>query len=330
MEWGGLVPARGGGEAHFLTPMRPIDYAHRRYIDSLQFIDDYHLGFLMHERGSMPVRFDSQVAIITGSGRGLGAAYARLLAERGASVVVHDAGVALDGTGSDPSIADAIVREITTTGGTAVPSYENIESREGCQRLIEIALTLFGRLDILINNAGWITFTPLEDMTPELLQRIINIQIAAPFWLSQAAFLIMQHQHYGRLIFTTSGRAMFIEDALPELTGYAIGKMAQLGLMNALAIAGEPHGIRVNAISPVAATRMFRNPTAPQELRPEQVASGVAFLASSQCNFSGIILRAGNGHFSVAQWQKSTGIDFGEAVATPEEIADEWSSIMGT
>lgn len=277
----------------------------------------------------MPIRFDNQVAIITGSGRGLGAAYARLIAECGASVVLHDAGVALDGTGFDPTVADAVVHEITNAGGTAVPCYENIESREGCRRLIEIALTQFGRLDILINNAGWITFTPLEDMTPELLERIINIQIAAPFWLSQAAFPVMQRQHYGRLIFTTSGRAMFMEDALSELTGYAIGKMAQLGLMNALAVAGEPNGIRVNAISPVAATRMFRNPTAPRELRPEQVAPGVAFLASSQCDFSGVILRAGNGHFSIAQWHRSTGIDFGETVATSEAIADQWSSITG-
>ena len=277
----------------------------------------------------MVIRFDGQVAIVTGSGRGLGAAYARLLAERRASIVVHDAGVALDGTGFDPSVADAVVHEITATGGTAVPCYENIESREGCQRLVEVALSHFGRLDILINNAGWITFTPLEDMAPVLFERIINIQIAAPFWLSQAAFPVMRRQHYGRVIFTTSGRAMFMEDALAELTGYAIGKMAQLGLMNALAVAGEPYGMRVNAISPVAATRMFQSATAPQELRPEQVAPGVAFLASSQCDFSGVILLAGNGHFSVVQWQRSDGVDFGEMVATPEVIDDQWSSIKG-
>jgi len=104
--------------------------------------------------------------------------------------------------------------------------------------------------------------------------------------------------------------------------------MAQLGLMNALAVAGEAHGIGVNAISPVAATRMLQRPAAPQELRPEQVAPGVAFLASSQCNFSGIVLQASNGHFSVAQWERSTGVDFGEEIATPEEIADRWGVIM--
>lgn len=277
----------------------------------------------------MAIHFDGQVAIVTGSGRGLGKAYVTLLAERGASVVVHDAGVALDGSGFDPGIASAVVQEITAAGGKAVPCYENIETQEGCLRLIDTALNHFGRLDILIHNAGWISFTPLEDMTPELLQRILNIQVAAPLWLSQAAFPIMQRQNYGRIIFTTSGRAMFLEDALPDLSGYAIGKMAQLGLMNALAVAGESHGIRVNAISPVAATRMFRSTVTPGTLRAEQVAPGVAFLSSSQCDFSGVILRAGDGHFAVARWQRSAGVDFAGADITPEGIGEQWSEIVG-
>jgi NAD(P)-dependent dehydrogenase (short-subunit alcohol dehydrogenase family) len=281
------------------------------------------------EEKHMTFRFDEQVAIVTGSGRGLGKAYVTLLAERGASVVVHDAGVALDGTGFDPGIANAVVQEITAAGGKAVPCYENIETHEGCLRLIDTALIHFGRLDILIHNAGWISFTPLEEMTPELLQRILNIQVAAPFWLSQAAFPIMQYQNYGRIVFTTSGRAMFLEDALPDLSGYAIGKMAQLGLMNALAVAGESHGIRVNAISPVAATRMFRSTVAPGTLRPEQVAPGMAFLASSQCDLSGVVLQAGDGHFAVARWQRSAGVDFGGEDVTPEDIAERWSKITG-
>src|SRR5215469_2286248 len=201
------------------------------------------------EGNHMAIDYSGQVAIVTGSGRGLGKAYITLLVERGASVVVHDAGVALDGTGFDPGIANAVVQEITTAGGRAVPCYENIETQEGCQRLIDTALNHFGRVDILIHNAGWISFTPLEAMTSTLLQGILNIQVAAPFWLSQAAFPIMQRQHYGRIVFTTSGRAMFLEDALPDLSGYAIGKMAQLGMMNALAVAGASHNIRVNAIS---------------------------------------------------------------------------------
>lgn len=275
----------------------------------------------------MEIRFDGQVAIITGSGRGLGAAYATLLAERGARVVIHDAGVALDGSGFDPGIADATVQRITGRGGTAIPCYENIESRAGCLRLIELAANHFGRLDILIHNAGWISYTPLEEMAPELFERIANIQIAAPLWLAQAAFPFMQRQRYGRMVLTTSGRAMFLEHALPELSGYALGKMAQLGLMNALAVAGEADGIRVNAISPVAATRMLLRPVAPEELRPEQVAPGVAFLASVQCNVSGIILQASNGHFSTAQWVRTEGVDFGVEAVTPEDIAQHWKSI---
>ena len=275
----------------------------------------------------MVIRFDGQVAIVTGSGRGLGAAYARLLAERGARVVVHDAGVALDGTGSDPEVADAVVREITAAGGTAVPSYENIESREGCQRLIETALSRFGRLDILINNAGWVDRTPLEQIAPERLSRILDVQIAAPLWLAQAALPVMKQQRYGRIVLTSSGIGLWTEGDRPELSGYAIGKAAQLGLMNALTANGAGEDIRVNIISPVAATRVYTGQVAPGELRPEQVAPGVAFLASSACEVSGVILRAGNGHFSTMRWQVGPEVDFGAEAATPEDVADKWNVI---
>jgi len=277
----------------------------------------------------MTIRFDGQVAVVTGSGRGLGAAYAKVLAERGAYVLIHDAGVTLNGRGADPEVADAMVHTITSTGGAAVPCYENIESRAGCQRVIEIALQAFGRLDILIHNAGWITYTPVVEMTPELLERILKVQIEAPFWLSQAAFPIMQRQRYGRIVFTTSGRAMFQKDALSELSGYAIGKMGQLGLMNVLATMGKDFNIRVNAISPVAATRMLRRPVGSQEMRPEQVAPGVVFLASSSCTFSGAILQAGNGKFAAARVVSSPGVDFGIEATTPEAIAERWDSITG-
>ena len=270
------------------------------------------------------IRFDDQVAVVTGSGRGLGEAYASLLATRGARVVVHDAGVTRDGQGLDPAIADNVVRKITGAGGIAVPCYENIETREGCQRVIETALEHFGRLDILLSNAGWISRTPLQEMTPELLERTINIQIAAPLWLAQAAFPTMKRQQYGRIVLTTSGRALWAEHTWPELIGYAIGKSAQVGLMNGLAADGASAGICVNLISPVAATRIYTQSVAPGELRPEQVAPGVAFLASRQCNVSGIILRAGDGHFSIMRWQVGPEVDFGAEQATPENIAEKW------
>src|ERR1700730_11270320 len=203
------------------------------------------------------IRFDDQVAIVTGSGRGLGEAYACLLAEQGARVVVHDAGVTLDGQGFDPVIANNVVSKITSAGGIAVSCYENIETHEGCQRVIETALEHFGRLDILISNAGWVDRTPLEKVTPDLLTRILDIQIAAPLWLAQAAFPAMKLRHYGRVGLTSSGLALWTVGARPALSGNAIGKAAQIGLMNALAANRGDADIHVNIISPVAATRIF-------------------------------------------------------------------------
>lgn len=273
------------------------------------------------------IRFDNQVAVVTGSGRGLGEAYARLLAERGARVIVHDAGVTLDGQGFDPGVADSVVRKISEAGGVAAPSYENLETRAGCQRVIETALERFGRLDILISNAGWVDRTPLEELMPERLTRILNIHVAAPIWLAQAALPIMKQQGYGRIVLTSSGIGLATEGDRPELSGYAIGKSAQLGLMYALTANTAGADIRVNIISPVAATRVFTGSVAPGALRPEQIAPGVVFLASNACKSSGVILRASNGRFSAMRWQVGPEIDFGTEPATPDDIAEKWKQL---
>lgn len=274
------------------------------------------------------IRFDGQVALITGSGRGLGEAYARLFAERGAHVVVHDAGVTLDGQGFDASVAEGVVKKITTAGGSAIACYENLETRTGCRRAVECALEHFGRLDILVSNAGWIDRTPLEQITPELLTRILNIQIAAPLWLAQAALPVMKQQGYGRIVLTSSGIGLWTEGERPELSGYTIGKAAQLGLMHALTANAAGEDIRVNIISPVAATRVYTGEVAPRELRPEQVAPGLAFLASSACEVSGAILRASNGRFSVMRWQIGPEVDFGAEAATLEDFAAQWKRLF--
>jgi NAD(P)-dependent dehydrogenase (short-subunit alcohol dehydrogenase family) len=273
------------------------------------------------------IRLDGQVAIVTGSGRGLGAAYATLLAEHGAAVVVHDAGVSPDGTGSDPAIADAVVQAIVTAGGRAVASSTNLDSQAGCQAVINVAYTHFGRVDILIHNAGLLVWSPITDIAPNVVACMVAVNITAPYWLAQAAFPLMQQQQYGRIIFTTSGRALSRDAALPDLSCYSMGKAAQLGLMYALAAEGAPYNILVNAISPAAATRMFRQQVAADTFRPDQVAPGVLFLASQACQQSGIVLQAANGRFSTGQWTRSTTIDFGSEAVTVEMVAEHWEQI---
>jgi NAD(P)-dependent dehydrogenase (short-subunit alcohol dehydrogenase family) len=278
------------------------------------------------------IRLDDQVAIITGSGRGLGAAYALLLAERGARVVIHDIGVNKDGTGFDPNVAADTARKIQSAGGVALPSNVILDSRDNCRSLVETTLAQFGRLDILIHNAGWVAYESVQELTPDFLQRAIGINIEAPTWLAQAALPIMKQQNYGRIVLTTSDRAIYPQYALSGLAPYAMGKMAQVGLMNVLAVEGSLHGIIVNAISPVAKTRMWNVQDEPEDLRPEQVAPGVLYLASSECQESGFILRAANGQFTAVRWVERDNVDYplnlaAVEVSTAEDVATRWQEI---
>jgi len=269
------------------------------------------------------IRFDGRVALVTGAGRGLGAAYARALAARGASVVVHDAGVEVDGSGGDPSVAEAVAGEI---GGMA--SIENLESEEGCRRAVEAAVERFGRLDVVIHSAGLLAWEELGE-ADRSWERMRRVNVDAPFHVTRAAFPIMKRQGYGRFVFTTSGRAMDVERTRPGLAAYAVGKMAQFALMTVVAAEGEPHGILANAVPPVAATRMLRRPVEPGELEPEQVAPGVVFLSSEACTFSGKVLEAGGGEFDVARWVSSAEVDFGREPVDPETIEEHWAEIEG-
>jgi len=273
------------------------------------------------------IRFDGQVALVTGAGRGLGAAYARLLASRGASVVVHDAGVSREGDGFDPSVADAVVEQIVADGGKAAASHENLEDASACARVVQFAAERFGRLDVLIHNAGLVVFSELQEMDAALWSRMINLGVHAPYHLLRAAIPLMRQQRYGRIVLTTSGRALRVSDCVPGLVGYSVGKMAQLGLMVGVAAENQAHGVHINAISPVAATRVLRR-SAP-ELLPELVAPGVGFLASSACNESGIVLLAAGGRFQAATWIDEQGVDFGKTPVDPEAIAASWADICG-
>ncbi len=274
------------------------------------------------------IRFDGQVVLVTGAGRGLGAAYARALAGRGASVVVHDAGVAPDGSGGDHGPADSVAAEIAGSGGTAAACYHNLESESGCSGVVEFALERFGRLDAVIQNAGLLQWEEFEvaDRSWEQMRRV---NVDAPFHITRAALPPMKAQEYGRLVFTTSGRAMAVERTRPGLAAYAVGKMAHFALMLVTAAEGADYGIHANAIAPAAATRMLRRSVEPGELRPEQVVPGVVFLASERCTFSGEVLEAAGGDFSVARWTSSEDVSFGRDPVAPETIAGRWARIEG-
>ena len=274
------------------------------------------------------IRFDDRVVLVTGAGRGLGAAYVRAFGARGASVVVHDAGVEPDGSGGDPAVADAVVREIVNAGGTAVPAYDNLEETAAGARIVEQALERFGRLDVVIQNAGLVIWEELE-AAERSWDRMRRVSIDAPFQITRAAFPVMKEQGYGRFVFTTSGRAMSAERTRPGLAAYAVAKMAAVGLMFVTAAEGEPHGILANAISPAAATRVLTWKVEPGELEPEHVVPGVLFLASEVCTFGGKVLEAGGGEFSVARWTSSDDIDFGREPVEPEAIAERWAEIAG-
>ena len=272
------------------------------------------------------IRFDGQVVLVTGAGRGLGAAYARLMASLGAAVVVHDAGVGQDGRGVDRSVADRVVSDIAAVGGRAAASYENLEDAAAAARIVELAMDKFGRLDALVSNAGLVVFASLEDTDPALWSRMMAVGIDAPFRLARAAIPHMRRQGYGRIVLTTSGRSMRVEDCVPGLVAYSVAKMAQVGLMVGVAAELKGVDIQVNAVSPVAATRVLRR-SAP-ELKPELVAPGVAFLASSSCHRSGVVLRAAGGRFAAARWDDGDEIDLGPQQASPEQFAKNWHRII--
>jgi NAD(P)-dependent dehydrogenase (short-subunit alcohol dehydrogenase family) len=274
------------------------------------------------------IRFDERVVLVTGAGRGLGAAYARAFAERGASVVVHDAGVERDGSGGDPAVADAVVAEIAAVGGTAIAAYDNLEDECAGLRLVELAVGHFGRLDAVVHNAGLVIWAEIE-VADAGWKRMRRIGIDAPFHITRTAFPVMREQGFGRFVFTTSGRAMAVERTRPGLAAYAAAKMAAFGLMIVTAAAGEQHGIRANAVSPAAATRVLVREVLPGELEPEQVVPGVLFLASDQCGFSGKVLEAAGGEFDVARWVSSDEVSFGRDPVAPEVIREQWHEIEG-
>lgn len=254
------------------------------------------------------ISLTNQIIVITGAGRGLGAAYARAIAARGATVVVHDAGVDRSGAGGDETVAQAVADEIVQAGGNAVPLTQNLATKEGCEAVIADTVGRFGRIDALIHSAGLVAYKRIADTTDEEWIRQREVNIDAPFWLCRAAFPIMQKQGYGRIVLTVSGYGLkTFDDA--DVAAYGVGKGAQFGLMNMLASEGAQHNIAVNAISPVAATRIYRANVAATEMRPEAVAPAVVWLVSAECPLNGIVIFAANRQFSIGTIETTQMVD---------------------
>lgn len=278
------------------------------------------------------VDFNDRVVLITGAGQGLGFSYARTIAQLGAMVLIQDIGADSDGNGIDPKVAEVAAEKLRLEGLNVQATPGEIGSREGCHKLCRDALRISGRLDALIHNAGWVAYENIELIEESSFDHMVAISAKAPLWLAQAAWPTMKDAGYGRIVVTTSCRALYQQYVQNGLASYAAAKMAVVGLMNVLASEGEKDGIIVNAVSPVAKTRMWGIEGQPDELRPAEVAPGVAYLASEECDEGGWILRAANGQFHATKAAEAKDVDYprnlrATKASTAQEVAKNWSSI---
>ena len=272
-------------------------------------------------------RFDGRVAVVTGGGRGIGRAHALLLANRGASVVVNDLGGSMEGVGTDAEPASAAAAEIVAAGGVAIADNSDIATVAGAEALVDAAVEQFGRLDIVINNAGIVRWAGFPEADADNLERHLAVHVAGSFNTTRAAWTHMVEQGYGRVVMTTS-TGMF---GLPNNLSYATAKAAVIGLTRSLTTAGAAHGIKVNLIAPAAVTRMAGggagSAETSAEMAPELVAPMVAFLAHEACPVSGEIYAAGAGRFARIFIASTVGYVHLERQATIEDVARNWATI---
>jgi NAD(P)-dependent dehydrogenase (short-subunit alcohol dehydrogenase family) len=271
--------------------------------------------------------FEGRVAIVTGAGRGIGRAHARLLAERGASVVVNDLGGSAEGVGADAEPAALVAAEIVAAGGTAVAETSDVATEAGAQTLVDAAVVRFGRLDILVNNAGIMRWAGFPKADAENLDSHVAVHLAGSFNTARAAWPLMVEQHYGRIVMTTS-TGMF---GLPKNLSYAAAKAGVVGLTRSLKTAGAAHDIKINLIAPAAFTRLAGaapddSPEATQ-MSPHLVAPMLAFLAHEDCPVSGEIYAAGAGRFARIFIASTVGYVHPTPAPTVEDVAQHWAEI---
>ncbi len=266
------------------------------------------------------IRFDGRVAVITGAGGGLGKTYAKMLASRGASVVVNDLGGASDGTGGGSSMADQTVNEIEEAGGKAVANYDSVATPEGGEGIVKTAVDNFGKVDIVINNAGILRDKSFTKLEPANLEAVIDVHLKGAFFVSQPAFRVMKENNYGRFVFTASGAGIFGNFGQ---TNYGAAKMGLFGLSNVLAVEGAKNNIKCNTIAPIAKTRLTEQllGAMAEHLDPEHVTPLVAYLCSEQCELTHECFDVGGGRYARVFIGLAKGWTQPSGFATPEDIA---------
>jgi NAD(P)-dependent dehydrogenase (short-subunit alcohol dehydrogenase family) len=268
--------------------------------------------------------FDGKVVIITGAGGGLGRQHALLLASRGALVVVNDLGGAIDGTGSDKGAAEHVVDEIKAAGGEAVADTNSVSTPEGGAAIVKTAVDAFGRVDVVINNAGILRDKAFNNMTPELMNPVLDVHLKGAFHVSQPAWLLMREQGYGRIISTSSAAGVFGNFGQ---TNYGAAKMGLVGFTRVLAVEGAKYNIKANAIAPLALTRMTESIMGGlgDKLDPALISPLVTYLAHEDCPVTGQLFSVGGGRVAQVFIGETPG--YYKADLSAEDVRDNWATI---
>ncbi|MET0250840.1 MAG: SDR family NAD(P)-dependent oxidoreductase [Novosphingobium sp.] len=270
------------------------------------------------------LRFDDRVAVITGAGRGLGRDYALLLGARGARVVVNDIGGSMTGEGSDAGPAQQVVDEIEAAGGAAVACTDSVGTPQGARAIVQAALDTYGRVDILIHNAGNVRRSPLTEMSDEDFNAVVDVHMMGGYHTVRAAFPHMAKAQYGRIVMTSSIAGLYGNDGT---VNYSMSKAAMLGLIRVAAIEGASVGIKANAILPAAVTRMSEGIDISQfpPMEPDLVAPVVAWLCHESCQQSGDLMVSAAGRVARAYVAETKGVF--RPSWTIEQVAEDLDKI---
>lgn len=272
------------------------------------------------------VRFDDRVVVITGAGNGLGKTYALEMGRRGAKVVVNDLGGSAFGDGSDSAAADVVVHEITGAGGTAVANYDSVTDGD---KIIQTALDTYGKVDVVVNNAGILRDKTFHKMSDEDWDLIYDVHVRGAYKVTHAAWPHMREQNYGRVIFTASAAGIYGNFGQ---TNYSMAKLAQHGMSQTLALEGRNKNIFVNTIAPIAGSRLTET-VMPQELvdalKPEFVMPLVLKLCDENSQETGGLFEVGAGWVGKVRWERTRGHAFSVSEGfTPEDINEVWDEIV--